>query len=228
MIWLSVPQALLSPSVIDCQSKLVDHLLEKEGQKTPASGRALIILWHTWTFITHFLTPYSPRYQNVDCSKWWISSFILHSQIWWPATCSAVSSFITLSPIENSLWPISPTLFPYPSKLASVPLSLLCIPLIELTHPIVLRIFPWVSPLLLVSALGEGIIFITSVSISLCPKYLHCSRHALNINWITQWMNSHYLISDLMIFNISVIPQFSFFDALINRNTSSFTLLIQQ
>lgn len=54
VISLSLPQALLLPSVINCQSKLVDGLQEKEGQKSCASGRALIILLPTWTFITDF------------------------------------------------------------------------------------------------------------------------------------------------------------------------------
>lgn len=98
MIWLSLPQALLSPSVIDCQSKLVDHLQEKEGQKTPASGRAWLYYYLPGPLSLTFWLHIHTRYENVDYSKWWISSFILQSQIWWPAACRTVSSFIRLSP----------------------------------------------------------------------------------------------------------------------------------
>lgn len=49
--------------------------------------------------------------------------------------------------------------------------------------------FPRLSPPLTVSALREGVTFLTYVSISLCEKYLRRSRHTLNANSMNQWID---------------------------------------
>lgn len=167
MISLSLPQALLSQSAIGCQSKFVDHLEEKEGQSHLPQAEPWLYYYIPGPLsLTSWLHIHT-RYWNVDW--WWISSFILRSQIWWPATSRTISSFITLYPIENSLWPNCPTLLLYlPRKLDWVPLSLLCIPPHSTySSHCTSYISMTVSSVTYVS-LGGRFIFMTYVSISLC------------------------------------------------------------
>lgn len=107
------------------------------------------------------------RYKNIECGKWWLSSFILQPHIWWPATCSTASSFTLVSPAENFLWCHCLILLISPSKSLIKCLWVSCAyPITALTHPMNLHVFPWLSPLLLaVLTLREAVIFLTCVSV---------------------------------------------------------------
>lgn len=142
--------------------------------------------------LAHWLSDYIyTRHKNVECDKWWTSSFILQPQIWWPATCRTASSIMLVCPTEHFLWPNCLTLFLSPPESLIQCLWVSCdYPITVLIQPILLHMFLWLPPTpIAVLTLREGVIFLIYVSISLCPKYLWWSRPALNISWITQWMD---------------------------------------